>query len=207
MIYRFTHAIILILAISFLGFAQVSASYVGGLLFNPGHHEMHSPPINPHSEPAGYDQPAPDDDGKSLLPWFCAGTLLGGFVCVGVRRLKDGVEAARYFGVAAATGIGLGPITVLSFASHYFPNPKWYHAMAVCGLFAALAWFLIELATWVGVGIMKAAQERGFAGIRDQIVMIITMGTVNNNPKPANANDTTSTSPPPAPPVAGAPKS
>lgn len=187
-LYRFNHAIILILAIGLIGFAQVSASYVGGILYSSPRNEMKT---TSHE----YAQAAPevqktDDDGKALLPWFCAGTLAGGFVCVGARRLSTAGEAARYFGVSVAVGILAGPITVLSLGSNYFPMPRWYHALAVSGAYAGAAWFLIELITFAGGGIMIAAKERGIVGIRDQVVFILTLGAVNNNPKQNNQADT-----------------
>lgn len=199
-LYRFTHAIILILTIALVGFAQVSASYVGGILHPPDvHHEIGRAPMS--AVVADEMPPKADDDGKALLPWFCGGTLVGGFICVGARALATVGQTARYFGVSVSVGLLCGIITVLGLPG-YFPNPRWYHAFSVTGAYAGGAWFLIELATFACAGVMTAAKERGIVGIRDQFVFLLTLGTVNNNPKPpVNPVDTHDVSPAAAPPV------
>lgn len=193
MVYRYHHVLFVMLLVGITGFAAEFSLGVKthSTFSNVTHIVKSSLPYEQQPE----DVVHRDDSGLSNLPWFIAGSLLGGYVCVAFRRIALGSEAARYFTVSVVCGLLAAPI--LSYDCNLFPipRPRWYQCFAMSGACAGGAWGILELATLLFGGIYKAGQERGVAGVRDQIVLILSLGMIGRQSPPAESNrmETTST--------------
>ena len=160
MIYRFHHTIIL----------AVVVCLCGTLI-----------ELNAHSIPHLMAQSIPVTQQESFASWpfFMLGSLIGGFAIVGFRRLKDPVEAARYFGVSVAGSWLLAPAIVLDTKLFgYVPEPKWHTCLAAAGVAAMLAWSILEIATMLLTSCHKAYTENGIVGLRNHIILIVSIGAI-----------------------------
>lgn len=118
-----------------------------------------------------------EECGTVNLVWYGMGGILGGFACVGFRRLKERIEAARYFGVSVATAFIAAP-GIVHHVQPFNPN-RWYDCLLVAGVAAFGAWFVLEILTMLGSGFYKAVQDRGITGFREQLLLIISLGTLD----------------------------
>lgn len=164
MVYRFHHVILLTLIISFGGlFMQIQAGAAASM-------------------PKVSAQTLEGHDGINLWPFFIAGAVIGGFICVGFRRFNEISEAARYFGVSSFTSILGAPwIALETRAFGTVQDVKWYTALMVAGVVAGIAWGTLEIMTLLFTSVYKACQDRGIAGLRDQIVLILSIGMIKLN--------------------------
>lgn len=137
--------------------------------------------------PKGVEAETEVDEMRNI-PWFAAGALIGGFACVGFRRLSK-MEAARYFGVSVAIALFTAPALV--YGVDQIKN-TWYNCLCAAGAIASLSWAASELLTMLFTGFKKAIKERGIVGLREQIILILSIGTIDMRPK--NATNTTDTS-------------
>lgn len=101
---------------------------------------------------------------------FCAlGAILGGCVAQILRRKLDASYTANgvaYAAVATATSLCLSPYILLRWISQQ-PSPD--ECLAVAFATAAVAWFGWEITFAIGSRLRKAAIDRGWIGVKDEV--------------------------------------
>lgn len=169
MIYQYRYTLLLLLLTASLGLAT---SRLEATFSAASESLMLAQKTDPGTEKI---DPKHQENTLTSIPWFCAGAFIGGFACVGFRKLKDKGESARYFGVSVAVSIFTAPMMVYStdYLSGY-----WYTCLFIAGVCATFAWGIMEIMTILFASLKQAVVERGVAGLRDQLLLIITFGTV-----------------------------
>ena len=169
MIYRFHHTILL----------AVVVCLCGTLI-----------ELNAHSIPRLMAQAIPQAEQETFAAWpfFMLGSLIGGFAIVGFRKLKDTHEAARYFGVSVAGSWLLAPAIVLDTKVFgWVPDPKWHTCLAAAGVSAMAAWSILVICTMLLGSCQKAYAENGIVGLRNHIILIVSIGAIRMSSAEADA--------------------
>lgn len=134
------------------------------------------------------------NDYRNLF-WLGLGAIMGGYVIVGFRRLAGWNEAGRYFGVSVISSFACAPFFLHQTDNH----PEQPHGCLFWTFFFALiAWIILELGSIIVGRINKAATERGLAGVKDELIILFTLGIFGQRLSQAEVNRASVTSTPAA---------
>ncbi len=161
---------------------------------------QHTYAANPSPRGAGYEmmaEPAKADKTEEkieiirdrFLMFLIGGGAFGGaVVCVVIRRAwadndkdKTRMMMGAYFSVSILTSVFVSPLAIKKFLP---PGPEECFAGAFA--LAFFAWLIYELLAIIGVRLKKAAEARGWLGVKDEILggNIATVTATPSTPSP-----------------------
>lgn len=135
------------------------------------------------------------NDYRNLF-WMGLGAIMGGYVIVGFRRLAGWNEAGRYFGVSVISSFACTPFFLHQTDNH--PTEQPHVCLFWTFFFALIAWILLELGSIIVTRVNKAATERGLAGVKDELIILFTLGIFGQRVSQAEVNRASVTSTPAA---------
>lgn len=116
------------------------------------------------------------------LCWVAGGAILGGYVAVALRRISGMHHIVRYFAVSVVTALATAPYVL---TTYFGPLLSPEACFLVGFLFAVAAWLGWELIGIVALRLKRAAYQRGWLGIKDEIT-----GTSHSDPMALNRQAT-----------------
>lgn len=171
MVYKFSHVFVLA---TFTLLGTVVATELDAEKSTPKQLVGPPPQEQPARDPAQSIMKEP-----SSMAWIVLAGLIGGFVSPGLIRTKTWSQVARYIFVSSGTASMTSPAVIT-----YYTNgqPHWCSLISFMIAFSACG--AISLAELEFERLYKAGQERGIAGIKDELITLLSLGILTKNEPP-----------------------
>lgn len=98
--------------------------------------------------------------------WVAVGAILGGYVAVALRNVTGLHHIVKYYAVSVATALATAPYVLTTW---FGPLLSPEACFLVGFLFAVAAWLGWELVGILACRLKRAAAQRGWLGIKDEI--------------------------------------
>ena len=106
--------------------------------------------------------------------WVAGGAILGGYVAVALRQVTGLFHIVRCFAVAVATALAVTPYLLVT----YFGPAIVPESCFLLGFLIAVgAWLAWEVVSILAMRLKKAARERGWMGVKEEVI-----GNSRSNP-------------------------